>query len=1733
MADFDKDLSLKIVANANEADQAIDNLIRRLRSLNDSLVLGNLNNFSRQLQQIAVSANSLSSIGKDINAISSAGSKLSSLTGFKTLNEQMNEVKATAQNLAQDVNKIWHFDAIKGGKKNVQEFGKAIEATMRAAARTGNTSVISEQAQMWSDIIAESSNSVMDIRAEADAFADLAAWAKKTTLYIDESTKSWLKHAGTLDLVKSAFKGITSSNLKGSSIEELAEDFQKFGFQGADSNPQETIVAVAKAIDEYNTALRYSIVKGREQISAGLVSEKDFQNAGQALASNVEKAFGQIFSEEGTKKDLFGSLLPSLTELSGITIPDFSGLSVLADALNSLQKVNAGKISAIAKAVNSFNSGKGTSVDTSALEAATRVFSGMADTISGQVTPAVDGAREHIDFIVDEMGNVKSTVETSRSLFDQIGTSLAVIGDNSTALRTNFEEANTEVAVFVDEVEDAVDKMELMTQKSVVTDDDPLGMYKSLAKVKEVLDDVESDIVDGEIKDEMYVYDAAMEKASQSADKAANSSKKQKSANIDLLASLVALGHELQTVANTFDKWGDSGIKLLKVVFSPLKHEFEEFKSKIKGMSDGIKNLRANMQKHLTKMSAFWKRTMKTFTFMLVRKAITAILNETKTAVDSLAAWSNQFGTAFNSSMGEIVANASYLARSLVAMFEPIINAIIPILNMLVNALGRAARAIAEFFAAFTGQDYFMVAKKKVGGYTDSLNKANKAQKNLTMGIDELNILSESQGGGSDNPLGGFADEWDTAPVSDKMKNLAAQIKEVLDQLFAPLKKAWDLAGDYVIDGFKWMKRQLGDLFKSIGSDFLEVWNQPETVQMLANILRIVGDIEFTVGNLAYKFRQAWEEGEKGKHIFGAIRDILAILIQHVRNVTLYMRGWSQRIDFNPLLESALGLLEKMKPLAEFIGGVFEDVMKNVVLKYIEFLIETGIPHLMNTIGEILDAFDFTKLRIQLMPLEFAFENMLENIDTGITNAIGNVGKAVAEFTQSEEFQKFLNNLEWFMRQITAERVEKFFTILGSVIVDLAQKLAGFVGSDKFRDFMNKLFKWFDNADEDKIVDAIERLALAIGAFKFAGFVGKGLSGFMSFISVLSSAKNVIGILTGIGSGGTAAAGGMGALVASAATATGVIAGIVAAGYSLIKSFGGIKGVIDEVKKHVDDVKQSLTETFINLGIDKSLDKLKESFNQLLEALGHQKGTWQFIFEILEGIATLIGNIVLPVFKTLVDAFSASFETISGVLDIIGGLFDMLMGFFNGDSEQVSEGWTNLCNGIQEAFQGLHDFLVLPGALMDGLVQGIKGFWSWLCHELLGDPIVLDITEGTEDAFSDMDKNSSKSVSDLVGDIVRSFQKLKNDLSGKVSSIKQDAETKWENLKTNLGTKTETLKADLETKWENLKQNIGTKVSTIKQDTETKWENLKLNIGTKMSNLKLDTETKWENLKNNIGTTVSTLKQDTETKWNTLKTNVETTVQNLRTELGKKWDKIKEDADEKGKPIHDSIVKPFEDAYTDALQWISDLKKDLKEKWAKFKEDVDTNLTGLGDAIAAPFKAAYEEASPWINKLKGALDGFFDSIKTSIENSKLGQFFDNIMDKIKDLKEKLGGLKDEAKSATSSTSSAQGYFNGGVVQYATGGYPSRGTLFWAGEYGLPEMIGTVGGKTAVASSAEITGIKAAVDNSSIQEQNLMGQMINLLQVIASKDTSVNLDSRELVSSLNDRARRNGYNFQMA
>ena len=589
----------------------------------------------------------------------------------------------------------------------------------------------------------------------------------------------------------------------------------------------------------------------------------------------------------------------------------------------------------------------------------------------------------------------------------------------------------------------------------------------------------------------------------------------------NILPQLMVLQRELEKMSSGFGELAQKGTKLFKGLLLPLRIAAKEYVEKFQGIKSAISDFRNHFVTNMTKVSQFWAKTMRTFTFMLVRKAITAILSEVNNAIKSLAQFSNTMGTQFNQSISNLVADFQYLGRSIVSVFAPLIETVAPIIDALVEKIATLLSYIGMLFAALGGKSTFTKAKKDVTNYGAAVGKAAKSVSTLTMGIDELNILSENKGGGGGaggNPL----DQWEIAPINQKIKDLMNTLKDYWDKFFNPLKEAWKRAKQYLIDGLKTMMYSLGRLLKDIADDFLEVWNQEKTIRMFEQLLRIIGDIFRVVRNLADAFDKAWNKGKVGLHIFENIRDIAAVLVDHIRNISYYMIDWAKNIDFSPMLISFEKLTKKLYKVADFLGGVIEDIFIYGILKYVKYLIEDAIPHLNNELTKVIDAFNFSSLRAKLKPVWIAIEEMLESIHSGIITAVGNLGVSLARFANSKEFTDFLQRITDITKLITKERVAKVLTGLGEAILELAKDVVRFVSSKTFMKFLQAIADWIDKKSTKDIAKTIEKIALAIVAFKFGEFATSKIAGFIRFLSALESAKNLFssaGALKKVGEG--------------------------------------------------------------------------------------------------------------------------------------------------------------------------------------------------------------------------------------------------------------------------------------------------------------------------------------------------------------------------------------------------------------------------------------------------------------------------------------------------------------------------------------------------------------------------------------------------------------------------------------
>lgn len=191
-----------------------------------------------------------------------------------------------------------------------------------------------------------------------------------------------------------------------------------------------------------------------------------------------------------------------------------------------------------------------------------------------------------------------------------------------------------------------------------------------------------------------------------------------------------------------------------------------------------------------------------------------------------------------------------------------------------------------------------------------------------------------------------------------------------------------------------------------------------------------------------------------------------------------------------------------------------------------------------------------------------------------------------------------------------------------------------------------------------------------------------------------------------------------------------------------------------------------------------------------------------------------------------------------------------------------------------------------------------------------------------------------------------------------------------------------------------------------------------------------------------------------------------------------------------------------------------------KEKWQNFGETIKSSLkdkwtsftlwwSGIGFAKWWNNVKSYFTTEKWT--WSGIKDGLSNAWNNAIEAVK--QIWNRFANWIND---KLNFSWDPVTVAGIQLAPGGSISLGKIPTFETGGYvPSRYTMFMAGENGVPEIAGTVGGKTAVAGGVEITGIKDAINTTAEAQMRMMQQEIDLLKQLLVKETSVNIGDRDI------------------
>ena len=341
------------------------------------------------------------------------------------------------------------------------------------------------------------------------------------------------------------------------------------------------------------------------------------------------------------------------------------------------------------------------------------------------------------------------------------------------------------------------------------------------------------------------------------------------------------------------------------------------------------------------------------------------------------------------------------VGQGLINIFTPVLK----VINILLGKLATLANAFKSFTELITGKkssgqtsgsgaglagtdaiadtsDQYGQAADNAGKLADAnkdnakaTKKANKETKNYLSSLDEVHKVTSTGSNSSSTPSssGGSGKTGSGLPSAagnvdygslaegetalDKISDSAKKLADLLKKLWKPFQDAWKKEGKNTINAANIALSGIAKLAKSVGKSLVEVWTNGTGTTMLTTMLRIAQNVLITIGNIASGFADAWNKNNVGTQIIQNMADALVVVMQFVEKIAEDTATWAANLDFYPLLESISNLTSAFAPILESIGNVLEWIYNNIVLPMLKWLIETGIPTVVNLVSDLAQFF--------------------------------------------------------------------------------------------------------------------------------------------------------------------------------------------------------------------------------------------------------------------------------------------------------------------------------------------------------------------------------------------------------------------------------------------------------------------------------------------------------------------------------------------------------------------------------------------------------------------------------------------------------------------------------------------------------------------------------------------------------------------------------------------------------
>lgn len=322
----------------------------------------------------------------------------------------------------------------------------------------------------------------------------------------------------------------------------------------------------------------------------------------------------------------------------------------------------------------------------------------------------------------------------------------------------------------------------------------------------------------------------------------------------DILESLIKNAEQLDTVEKPL---------------ASISAKFGELKAKAKGAAKSIKDLGKQMSKRF-KNSVFGETIGKVagsleriLRYRTVNEFLKQIAKAFSEGVNNLYQYSKAVGTDFANSMDSAATSLQYFRNSIGAMTAPILNALIPVFDSLIDRIVEGVNWLNQLIAKMTGASSWTKAIRQQKEYAEAAKDSAAAQKQLLAGFDELNVISsKSSSSGKTTPdYSGMFEEVSMENISssvtewsDRLLSTWATIKEYATEIVAALLgiKVSELFGG----GFG-TSATLAISFAGLAFEFDGIKNLVSGEVTKENILKAVLGSLATIAGLTVKWGKA------------------------------------------------------------------------------------------------------------------------------------------------------------------------------------------------------------------------------------------------------------------------------------------------------------------------------------------------------------------------------------------------------------------------------------------------------------------------------------------------------------------------------------------------------------------------------------------------------------------------------------------------------------------------------------------------------------------------------------------------------------------------------------------------------------------------------------------------------------------------------------------------------------